>query len=708
MKRNLLLFFLFIVFAGSFLQSQTLSGELKRWHKVTLDFVGPQTSETATPNPFTAYRLTVTFVHRDSGLTRVVPGYYAACGDGEDTSCTSGNIWRVHFVPGRLGLWNWSVSFTSGIDVFLLDSGVSAGFMDGLQGSFTILESDKSGRDLRSPQKGKLKYVGEHYLRFSGTDPVSPNGDWFFKAGADAPENTLNYQDFDDMPNRNFRRKSWAPHLQDYQDNDASGYTWADGKGKALLGVVNYLSTKGLNTFSFLTFALGGDDQNVFPHLLKSTVEAYEALPAITSANKIEMRKFHWDNGVHKDRFDVSKLAQWEKIFDYADKKGMYMHIKLFESENLYLMDVEGDFGRERTIYLRELIARFGHHLAISWNISEELTLQGTTIPDMITYMENHDPYENHLILHSFPRQQNNIYTPFLGEQSAISGASMQVNKDEVHELMKEWLQKSSDAGKKWSVTNDEQGPQNIGIDIDNKDNKADRAQVLWGTYLAGGTGVEYFYGSGTGITDLNAQDHRSRDLKYTQAAHALYFMETYLADVILNMKNEDELTADDSDYVFAQQGERYVIYRLEGGAEPIALPNGNEHYEVQWYNPRIGGALTFPEPLGMHLEAPDTEDWVALIRKKNPLNTIPLETEIHQDIRLYPNPATHQFFIEGIGIKGSHIKCYTISGRIIHDFFAKTNKVSRDISGFGSGYYMISLQEEGTSKIHYYPMIIK
>jgi len=37
-----------------------ISGELKKWHKVTLTFNGPETSETAKPNPFLYYRLNVT------------------------------------------------------------------------------------------------------------------------------------------------------------------------------------------------------------------------------------------------------------------------------------------------------------------------------------------------------------------------------------------------------------------------------------------------------------------------------------------------------------------------------------------------------------------------------------------------------------------------------------------------------------------------
>ena len=62
-----------------------ISGELKTWHKVTLTFDGPETSETADPNPFLYYRLNVTFKHQGSSKSYLVPGYYAADGDAANT-----------------------------------------------------------------------------------------------------------------------------------------------------------------------------------------------------------------------------------------------------------------------------------------------------------------------------------------------------------------------------------------------------------------------------------------------------------------------------------------------------------------------------------------------------------------------------------------------------------------------------------------------
>ncbi len=602
-KLNCLITFFLL---GLITMAQTPEGELKRWHKVSLTFNGPNTSETANPNPFSDFRLEVTFTHQGSNRSIKVPGYYAACGNAENNSCTSGNKWRVHFAPEQTGVWNWSASFKSGSNVAINGGGSGAGFMDGSNGSFNISESDKAGRDHRAKDKGMLRYVGQHYLRYTGTNPTNPNGNWFVKAGADAPENTLAYNDFDNTPNRGNRRKTWNPHQQDYQASDASAYTWNGGKGTELLGVVRYLSNKGLNAFSFLTLSLHGDDENVFPHLLKVGVNTYNGY------NDGQQ----WNQGVHKDRFDVSKLAQWEKIFEYADKKGMFMHFKTLETENDNIMDNNG-FGRQRKLYYRELVARFGHHLALNWNLAEETTIPDNVVKSTASYIKQLDPYDHHIVIHTYPGQQDQRYNPLLGNNSELTGASVQTDKNKVHNDVKRWLEKSRNSGKKWVVANDEQGSANIGVDADPKDNKLVRDKVLWGTLMAGGMGVEYYYGYQTNGTDLNAQNHRTRDAKYTDAGRALQFFNTYLQGSLSNMVSSDGVTGDGNDYVLAKAGEVYAVYRPNGGSTGLNLPSGNGNYDVQWYNPRSGGNLTAKATLGGNLVAPSNNDWVALITKK-------------------------------------------------------------------------------------------
>ena len=240
----------------------TVSGELKKWHKITIGFLGPLTGETADArdlfrNPFTDYRLDVTFSHvSTTAKNYTVPGYFAADGNAANTGSRSGTTWLVHFCPDEIGTWEYVVSFTEGRHVAQNGGGVAGLYFDGAAGSFDVAPTDKTGRDLRG--KGRLQYVGEHYLRFAET------GEWFLKAGSDSPENLLAYQDFDNTPNKTGYLKSWSPHVIDYRDGDP---TWNNNKGQGLIGAINYLSNKGMNAISFLTFSMGGDDESVFMYI---------------------------------------------------------------------------------------------------------------------------------------------------------------------------------------------------------------------------------------------------------------------------------------------------------------------------------------------------------------------------------------------------------------------------------------------------------
>lgn len=597
-----------IVFAlfGLILNAQTLDGELKRWHKLSFTFNGPNTTETSNPNPFSDYRLEVTFIHRSSNRSYTVPGYFAACGNAENNSCNSGNKWRVNFTPDDIGAWNWSASFKSGSNVAINGGGSGAGFMDGETGSFMITESNKSGRDFRSKNLGKLQYVGEHYLKHTGTNPENPNGPWFLKAGADSPENRFHYEDFDGTPGNTAggnKSKTWQAHQRDYIASDAGEYTWNGGKGTELLGVVNYLSGEGANVMSFLTWAAGGDDGGVFPHVLKGSLQDYSNTGKAGQWNKL-----------HKDRFDVSKLAQWEKIMEYADKKGMYLHFKTMETENCEKMDSH-TFGRERKLYYRELIARFGHHLALNWNLSEETTIKNGVVKSTASYIRDLDAYDHHIVIHTYPGEQDQRYTPLLGNNSNLTGASVQTAQNNIHRDVKKWIENSRNSGKKWVVANDEQGTANEGVMVSDKQV---REKVLWATLMAGGTGVEYYSGYTNDDGDLNGQDHRKRGNKYKEGSYALEFFNNHLQEYLTDMVSSDGVTSDGKDFVFAKVGSVYAVYRPNGGSTGLNLPSGNNKYDVQWFNPRTGGGLTSKSTLGSNLVAPDNNDWVALITSKN------------------------------------------------------------------------------------------
>ena len=232
-----------------------ITGELKQWHAATLTLDGPFAHELDnTPNPFTDYAMTVTFTHASGTPKYVVPGYFAADGDAANSSAPSGTRWRAHLSPDKPGAWRYEIAFLQGPGVAVSEgTGEPVRAWHGRTGAFRVAPTDKSGRDFRA--KGRLQYVGQHFLRHAGS------GEYFLKAGPDAPETLLAYVDFDGTlpsptdvqrageakPKKALHR--YEPHLADWRVGDP---TWQGGKGRALIGALNYLAGKGMNTFSFL------------------------------------------------------------------------------------------------------------------------------------------------------------------------------------------------------------------------------------------------------------------------------------------------------------------------------------------------------------------------------------------------------------------------------------------------------------------------
>jgi hypothetical protein len=610
--RNLFLFL--IVFFPYIILSCTksgivITGELRKWHRVTLTFNGPFTDENAEPNPFTDYRLLVTFIH-DSVQYNVL-GFYAADGNAAETSADNGNKWQVRFTPDHEGPWTYTASFRQGKNIGVSDApdeGLPV-FFNGSKGTFKVGPTNKTGNDFRAG--GRLRYTDHRYLQFAET------GQYFLKGGADSPENFLAYEDFDGTlykgdskqrmgeaaPNTYLHR--YKMHINDWKEGDP---VWKDGKGKAIIGALNYLALKGMNSVYFLTMNIGGDGQDVWPY-----TEYNERL-----------------------RFDCSKLDQWEKVFTHMDKLGIMLHVVTQETENELLLD-GGDTDLERRLYYRELIARFGHHLAITWNMGEEngyadFTPRAQTAEQqkqMIRYMKEHDPYKSFVALHthSNPIYRYEILDNLLGYEY-LDGPSIQIgNPLNAHNECLIWINKSQKAGKQWVVNTDEIGPARRGVDPDDRQiNNQDtiRKYVLWASLMAGGGGVEWYFGYKNHNNDLNCEDWRSRERMWDYTRFALEFFQRYLP--FAEMEPADELTDNPADYCLAEPGKVYAIYLPDVKNTKIDLSQVNGLFELLWYNPRNGGELikgSVEEIEGgqkRYIGQPPAEshlDWAVLLRKQ-------------------------------------------------------------------------------------------
>ena len=122
------------------------------------------------------------------------------------------------------------------------------------------------------------------------------------------------------------------------------------------------------------------------------------------------------------------------------------------------------------------------------------------------------------------------------------------------------------------------------------------RKYTLWGNLMAGGAGVDYYFGYKEPQSDLNCNDFRSRALSWRYANIALnFFQDQHIP--FWQMNNTDALVGnsanDNSKYCFSQAGQIYVVYLPNGGSTTLDLSNDKKSYSVRWFNPREGGALS-------------------------------------------------------------------------------------------------------------------
>ena len=607
MKKILILFILFIFSCQNKSHKILITGELKKWHKVTLIFDGLYSSEYAKDNPFLNYRLYVTFKNENKKF--IVPGYYAADGNSSETSAESGKIWKVHFRPNKTGNWKYNVSFQKGKNLSLKNleiSGEPTAF-DNANGEFIIEKSNKSGKDFRS--LGRIKNGDKGYFKFTDKDSI------FFKNGTNSPENFLAYEDFDQTYRYEVQNRSgesnpkdlihkYASHVKDWKKGDP---TWKKNKGKGIIGAINYLSNQGVNSIYMISLNILSDGKDVWPY--SDHNERY--------------------------RFDCSKLDQWEIVFDHMERKGVMLHLLTQETENETLLD-NGETSVQRKVYYKELIARFGHHLGIIWNMGEE---NGPSAPDqwspigqtdkqrldMAKYIKQNNPFEPIIFLHSHAdnKSQDKYLNPLIGK-GEYDGASMQIGEPKnVNSRIYNFSEKSEIGGKKWIVSLDELGPHWKGVMPDSFDKKHDtiRNHALWGSVLAGAGGVEWYFGWKYPHADLTCEDFRSRELWWKQSKIAVDFITNYPME---EMKKSTSLLKNFNTYGFSKKDEIHLIYLPYVKKNIFLNMKTDINYEIKWFNPRSGGKPIYGDKKytsakSNHIGQPPfdlNKDWVVVLNK--------------------------------------------------------------------------------------------
>ncbi|MBX9656359.1 pectate lyase [bacterium] len=570
------------------------------WHPIAMTFEGPMASERQNhPNPYLDVRLQVQFTG-PSGNEISVPGFF----DGDGRSGPDGKVWKVRFSPNEAGTWKYHAQFRRGKEV-AIDLDPDAGEVVELPHLSGTLEV--SPRDEHAPgflKWGMLRYANSHYLKFD-------NGPHWIRGGVDEPENFLAYQGFVNTPSKH----KYADHGSDWKEGDPD---WNNGDGRAIIGALNYLAKEHVNSIYFLTMNVGGDGKDVWPWV-----------------GPINPKGSPDNDNLH---FDTNKLRQWEIVFDHAQRLGIFLHIVFNEAEKANKQELDnGDLGPERKLYYREMIARFGHHLALEWNICEEYNLDFDFGPDRIRsfadYIRAVDPYDHPITVHTAGDPVEALRFTYGDKRFDLT--SIQLNQRPIHDVTESIYRETEKVGRPLPFSLDEftldRGQKASHIPVD--DAEGHRREKLWPTYFSGGM-IEFI------LDDLLKTDSfktPEREKLWQYVWYARHFMEENLP--FWEMQPADELCHEAATVplgigkgqkiplgpqVFAKKGEVYAVYYpTASNTGRIDLRDLKGNAEAKWFNPRNGkfegAAHTLKGGFIHHPGAPPAtpeHDWVLLIKR--------------------------------------------------------------------------------------------
>ena len=654
----------------------------------------PLTQTTPSPhNPWLDYRLDVFFTAPDGVTTYQVPGFYG----GNGAFGTSGSVWKARFAPfGQSGGWTYQAFLRHG-------AGVNADAAQPLTGtlvySSTVLSLPTSPPSVLEPgflKHGRLRAVGEHYLRFD-------DGTYFIKTGVGGPENFLAYKYFTGW-------SGWAtpgvPLLNCTVNNETvyggpsivggHEYTlhepdWIPGgidpswtvggmqRGQGIIGALNYLSGRGMNSLYLLLMNLGGDGRDVFPFVEKGPQQCPPAMGV-------------WDAVYF---YSVPRMREWNIVFEHAMRKGILLNMFLAEEEWSNIAWLGGSAATNgnamhaaRRLFLKQMIAMFAHNPAIKWNLCEENNADPTAgrvgfniqeLQSIAGWIESWDVYDHPLSVHSNANTLNQYEQMLTGQVADwLDATSLQVHGEpapcgtgtfqtrstyysrmcqEARNLF--WNQGQ---GRKVVVDMDENGSgcKGAGPDLATEWNGAEdrRKRVLYDV-LFSGANLEWYFGyySDPAVGgDYNLEDFSTRDMlfDYTTKARQLLgardFVNMSPADQVLqtgctaspSMDLETTGTANDGDSCDLVFGRPRVFAKFDGsvlihyprlsiaGTGTVNLGSVSapgQLYTGIWFDPRTGGlfgpitrdigsAALFSPPLPTGPGVDTTLDWVYIMER--------------------------------------------------------------------------------------------
>lgn len=377
------------------------------------------------------------------------------------------------------------------------------------------------------------------------------DGDYWIKAGLDDPENFI-------------------------------GTAFGDWEAKR--SQIDFLSEMGINSIYVITNNIDGDRKDTWPWMGETPAQAK----------------------TNHDRFDVAKLQEWEDFFSYVQQKGIVLH--------LVLNDDSAWSGYDQEMYIREMVARFGHHPGIIWNIGEEANeiYSNSEQEDLAAKIKDVDPYNHPVTVH------RKSPWPFLGNQK-FDLASIQIGDGgsdfstarlmDYNAIVLEHREQSTLQGHTIPIMIDET-PRIT--EVDQEIRKKFRTQVLYPIFFGGGNFELHYrdaYGQSGSVTIEDLQPLIMDMVRLRRMLESLPFT---------GMQPCNELLSNPGNICFGDQGKVYAIYFPEGGSESLDFTQQEGEFSATWFDPRTGEsdmAEVVEDGQVNILTAPDNNDWVLLLK---------------------------------------------------------------------------------------------
>ncbi len=326
---------------------------------------------------------------------------------------------------------------------------------------------------------------------------------------------------------------------------------------------IDYLAGHGVNSLYIMLHNAGGDENNVWPWVGATPAQAMQ----------------------NHEHFDLGKLQEWETLFTYIQNKGIVLHL-VFEDDS-------GWNGFNRTLYYREMVARFGHHNGLYWNLSEEYNESYTAneIKAFAQLMSDIDSYGHPLTVHHAGSLTN--WQAFVGDPH-FDLTSFQTSLSPQNASAISWINLTAASGRPLPIAFDETGKIGAG-------NRDLARHIVWSVYLGGGN-FEMHTSPLASYTDF--ADH------FADMQRARTFMELM---PFSEMLPANSLVSGATAYLLTKPGQVYAAYLPQGGAILLDLSGTSSTFDAIWFNPRSGATQSAGAVSGGAIRtfsAPDNNDW--------------------------------------------------------------------------------------------------